>query len=686
MFEKSKIRSILASYPKAEAAERKGFIERLNTFGDMCLPLLADQVRSRVMLFADALEISTGLYSKDRLAAFISGLADPMEPVRELFIQTIRNEGKPAIAPSLVESLTDNDLLVRSNIAKLLIELGGVAMAPKILPLLQSRSVDVKKTVIELLGELKAENTAVALAPLLDDPDSYIRRKCAEALHLLKDKAVLPQLRAAAQKHNDPAMMKVIIETIGDIGGPEDGIALLKLVQSQNMVVRNMAVDAIIKVADSTLAPEVVKILGHEDVNIRRSAVDILNGLKDRKTAAALIQALKDGDWWVREIATEALSDLGGGKISGMILGLLFDEDVNVRRSAVEFYCKVKEERAYRYLIKLLKDKDWWVREKSVTALGVIGSPEAIPDIIALHNDTEVKWAIAPALTAIGTDAAAKALKTLLSDDQRGIRLEALKALSQIEGAESLESIKYAARDKDPEVQSAALVTLRKITGKVWMADDFIEEEKTTTGSSLIISRNCNPGDILTEAIMVVDVYKSTNIAATYGDSAAYKMLSDLGEIIIPLAQMRNLAFSKGTGDGFLMTFNSVDDAVYVATETLKKTAERNSRTDKKIWLILRFAIHLGETRVDNNLDRIGLAVNMTFRIEGVRGHGVKMGEGVKVDLPEENRIVLSETAHNQIADEEGDRSLLLGYFELKGISGLHPVYYLDQSGSVNRG
>lgn len=683
MFEKFKIGSILARYPKADKSERKGFLDKLDSYGEMVLPMAADELRYNRILYADASEIFTRLYKKERLPVYIRGLGDLKENVRQLYKETIARNGRISAVQALVDQLGSPDHIARKAAADLLIEFDDPSVALRVIPFVRHENRDVKKAAMDVLTSIRSDRAADAISPLLDDNDSWVRRKAIEAICKLKDKSTLPKLREVAVKEKDIGAIKAIIDAIGEIGESRDAEMLLAFVKSEDMILRQISTAAVMNIADSSIVPKVVELLMVDSVNLRRAAVDILNGLKDPKTAGALVRALKDGDWWVREIATDALSSLGGEKISSMIMGLLNDGDEYVRRSAVEFFCRVKDDAAFELLVGLLGDKDWWVREKAITALGLIGDPKAIPYIEKLVDDKEIKWALPAALGRMGTKAALKPLGALTRDNQRQIRLTAIEAVASINEPESLGLIKSAALDDDPEVAGAALKILREKTGRVWLKEDVAEEMGASSRSParktpVVNAINVNSGDVFTEAILVVDLCNSTDLADTYGDSFVFNIMTEFAEIIMEAARDEGLRFSKSTGDGYLMTFDSVENALRTAIVTLTRVAKRNAATEKKRRFDLRFAVNQGETRVDTNNDRVGVAVNMTFRADGVKKEAMVPGPGapdVSESFPVENRILLTEAAYTEIKNNPTYKGGFLGFFELKGITGLHRIY-----------
>ena len=75
--------------------------------------------------------------------------------------------------------------------------------------------------------------------------------------------------------------------------------------------------------------------------------------------------------------------------------------------------------------------------------------------------------------------------------------------------------------------------------------------------------------------------------------------------------------------------------------------------------------------------DRLGAAVNMAFRIEGVKQDGMTPAPGGMApdELPEINRILVTESVSKELAGVPEVALRLAGFFELKGFTGLHRVY-----------
>ena len=91
----------------------------------------------------------------------------------------------------------------------------------------------------------------------------------------------------------------------------------------------------------------------------------------------------------------------------------------------------------------------------------------------------------------------------------------------------------------------------------------------------------------------------------------------------------------KTMGDGVLLEFPSVVDAVNCSVQIQRGMVERNADIEDKSALCFRIGVHLGDVIVEGN-DIFGDGVNVASRIEG---------------LADPNGIAISDDAHRQVRD-----------------------------------
>ena len=106
--------------------------------------------------------------------------------------------------------------------------------------------------------------------------------------------------------------------------------------------------------------------------------------------------------------------------------------------------------------------------------------------------------------------------------------------------------------------------------------------------------------------------------------------------IRVPTIALHHGRVVKRTGDGVLIEFRSVVDAVRCAIEIQNGMVERNAGLSPERRIEFRVGIHLGDVVEESDGDLMGDGVNIAARLEGVADPG---------------GICLSEDAYRQVRD-----------------------------------
>jgi class 3 adenylate cyclase len=181
-------------------------------------------------------------------------------------------------------------------------------------------------------------------------------------------------------------------------------------------------------------------------------------------------------------------------------------------------------------------------------------------------------------------------------------------------------------------------------------------------------------GEYVPEAIVVIDICGSTTIASRYGAHRLSSFYDQLEGIAFEVASRFRDRYRRTTGDGVLLTFNTVTDAVNACLEIRRRVHEHNVAVDKAHRIPIRFSIHFGETLVDAEGRRHGTAVNKTFRVESLGS------EKLSSVVPEQNYLLVTEEVARELVSVQDIKCCELGTFELDGLTGLHRIYLLKAS------
>src|ERR1700723_2653825 len=164
-------------------------------------------------------------------------------------------------------------------------------------------------------------------------------------------------------------------------------------------------------------------------------------------------------------------------------------------------------------------------------------------------------------------------------------------------------------------------------------------------------------------AILVTDIVGYSRLAGADEDRILARLRTLRSDLIEPTISVHRGRVVKGTGDGFIVEFRSVVDAVRCAIELQHGLLERNAGLPPERRIEFRVGIHLGDVVEESDGDLMGDGVNIAARLEGIAKPGA---------------ICLSEDAYRQV---KGRLDLIvsdLGQTELKNIAEPIRVYSLE--------
>ena len=117
-------------------------------------------------------------------------------------------------------------------------------------------------------------------------------------------------------------------------------------------------------------------------------------------------------------------------------------------------------------------------------------------------------------------------------------------------------------------------------------------------------------------AILVADMVGFSRLAGTDEDLTLARLRALRSDLIDPTIAIHNGRLVKRTGDGAIVEFRSVVEAVRCAIEVQTGIAERNAGfpTDKRFEV--RVGIHLGDVVEEPDGDLMGDGVNIASRLQ----------------------------------------------------------------------
>ena len=154
-------------------------------------------------------------------------------------------------------------------------------------------------------------------------------------------------------------------------------------------------------------------------------------------------------------------------------------------------------------------------------------------------------------------------------------------------------------------------------------------------------------------AILVADVVGYSRLAGADEDRTLARLRALRSDLIDPTIALHHGRTVKLTGDGALVEFRSVLDAVRCAVEIQRSMIARNSGMPPEQRIEFRIGIHLGDVVEEADGDLMGDAVNIAARLEAVAAPCA---------------ICLSEDAYRQVSGRLDMKVTDLGPTKLKNI------------------
>jgi adenylate cyclase len=164
-------------------------------------------------------------------------------------------------------------------------------------------------------------------------------------------------------------------------------------------------------------------------------------------------------------------------------------------------------------------------------------------------------------------------------------------------------------------------------------------------------------------AILVADVVGYSRLAGADEERTLARLRALRSDLIDPSIAIHHGRIVKRTGDGSIIEFRSVVDAVRCAIEVQSGMVERNAGLPPGKRIEFRVGVHLGDVVDESDGDLMGDGVNIAARLEGIAKPG---------------GVCLSEDAYRQVKGRLDVAARDLGPTQLKNIAEPIRIYALD--------
>jgi TolB-like protein/class 3 adenylate cyclase len=169
-------------------------------------------------------------------------------------------------------------------------------------------------------------------------------------------------------------------------------------------------------------------------------------------------------------------------------------------------------------------------------------------------------------------------------------------------------------------------------------------------------------------AILAADIVGYSRLAGADEDRTLARLRALRSDLIDPTIAVHRGRVVKRTGDGILIEFRSVVDAVRCAIEVRDGMIERNAGLPSERRIEFRIGIHLGDVVEEEDGDLMGDGVNIAARFESICEPG---------------GICLSDDAYRQVRDRITEQFVDLGEQTLKNIARTMRAYQIPADRSA---
>ena len=284
-----------------------------------------------------------------------------------------------------------------------------------------------------LLGACRHAEAVSALIGLLADTAPLVRRRAAEALGAIQDRACA---RALSDALGDPDR-EVRAAAVSALAGMIESGAISPPPQTTDIVLAEGESPPQLPAGELRALPEPRS----STYSLPARVTDVLGGLA--RTSAGSAQRLGVD-----------------GMLSGTsaLVHALHDPAENVRAQVAEALGRLGiDSAAHDLLDRALHDNSPQVRVNAARALAALSAPEVAPALIKSlqHHDPDLRRRAAEALGELGDSLAGSALIAALEDPSPPVRQKAARALWQIADPSLVEPLREHLHNPDPRIRAA---------------------------------------------------------------------------------------------------------------------------------------------------------------------------------------------------------------------------------------
>lgn len=414
-------------------------------------------------------------------------------------ISSIAVRGDKKSVALLQPLVTDSDAAIaRAAISAL----GNIAGPDALNILTEAKVADGLKTVVmesrlmcadALLAKGKEGKAAEIYKEMLSDGNPRgIRAAAITGLARSDRDNALPKI-IEMLKSQDGSSQRAAGKALMEIKGDKAAKAVLDAMGSLSVDAQVIAMSVLVASGARAAAPDIAKMTGSSDDAVKIMAIRALAELGDATNVELLAGLVKNGGD-VGKAAVESLSRLKGKGVSEAIMKTLPNVDAGSRATLIGSLAERQGVGIVPDLMKYADDSDEVVRAETMKALGSLIDAKEIPTLVGLmlkakpdRVRTAAEQAVQTASAKVkGEDKRVEPLVAAMKDAKVEERAVILHCLGRLGGEKALGIVRANIKDKDENVQEAAIRAMADWTDEGALAD-LRELSKTAPKENLKI-------------------------------------------------------------------------------------------------------------------------------------------------------------------------------------------------------
>lgn len=230
----------------------------------------------------------------------------------------------------------------------------------------------------------------------------------------------------------DPLIREQAAQELGRHPGPEALGFHTRMLSDGNRAVVYRATQSIVATGGVEAVDQMIPLLESEDVRLRNLAIEIIARIGD-PALTRVTALLTDPDPDIRKFAVDILQKINSPDTQEPLVRALFDEDPNVAACAAEALGGIGAQTVVRHLVSSM-EREPWVKCAAIRSLGRIGGDAALKAVLSVSPDEEsmILFCVVTALGAMGDPKGLDYLMGLLETDASAVELPAIQAIESI--------------------------------------------------------------------------------------------------------------------------------------------------------------------------------------------------------------------------------------------------------------